>query len=83
MEQTGQTDTPREVKFYLPVLDTLWTLFGEDRLLFGSDWPVSSRLAPYEVVVGIVREYFTAKGEKAAVKFFLGNSQDAYRWWKR
>jgi L-fuconolactonase len=27
------------VKGDLGVLDALWGLFGEDRLLFGSDWP--------------------------------------------
>lgn len=83
VEQTGQKDAPREVKYYQPVLDALWEMFGEDRLVYGSNWPVSSRPAPYEVVVGIVRDYFTAKGEKAAAKFFLANSQAAYGWRKR
>ena len=36
--------------------------------------------APYETVVGIVQDYFTSKGERAAAKFFLGNSQAAYAW---
>jgi predicted TIM-barrel fold metal-dependent hydrolase len=83
VEQTGRKKAPRDGGYYRPVLDALWKLFGEDRLLFGSNWPVSARAAPYEVVVGIVREYFTAKGEKAAAKFFLGNSRTAYGWKKR
>ena len=78
VEQTGKKPAPREVDYYTPVLDCLWKLFGEDRLIFGSNWPVSNGGAPYETVVGIVQDYFTAKGESAATKFFLGNSQTAY-----
>lgn len=83
VEQTGQKQAPRAVDYYRPVLDTLWNLFGEDRLVFGSNWPVADRGAPFATVVGIVRDYFTAKGEHAAGKFFLGNSQTAYAWRKR
>jgi len=83
VEQTGRDRAPREVDYYRPVLDTLWTLFGEDRLVFGSNWPVSERGAPFATVLGIVRDYFNAKGERAAAKFFLGNSQIAYAWRKR
>ncbi len=80
VEQTGKKPAPREVEYYSPVLDTLWKLFGNDRLIFGSNWPVSNGGAPYETVVGIVQDYFTAKGETAATKFFHGNSQAAYGW---
>lgn len=83
VEQTGQKQAPRDVDYYRPVLDTLWTLFGEDRLIFGSNWPVSERGAPFTTVVGIVRDYFSAKGERAAAKYFLGNSQAAYQGRKR
>jgi L-fuconolactonase len=83
VEQTGRKPAPREVDYYRPVLDALWALFGEDRLIFGSNWPVSSGGAPFATVVGIVRAYFTAKGERAAARFFLGNSQRAYAWRKR
>jgi L-fuconolactonase len=83
VEQTGRKKAPREVDYYRPVLDTLWSLFGEDRLLFGSNWPVSERAAPFATVVGIVRDYFSGKGERVMTKFFLGNSQTAYAWRKR
>jgi L-fuconolactonase len=83
VEQTSQKPAPREVDYYRPVLDTLWTLFGEERLIFGSNWPVSDGKAPLATVVGIVHDYFNAKGEAAAAKFFYGNSQTAYQWQKR
>jgi len=83
VEQTGQKKAPADVEYYKPVLDSLWKFFGEDRLVFGSNWPVGDRAAPLSTIVAIVREYFTGKGAKAAAKFFVGNSQAAYVWKKR
>lgn len=83
VEQTARTPAPRDVDYYRPVLDALWTLFGEDRLIFGSNWPVSENGAPFATVVDVVRAYFSAKGERATGKFFLANSQAAYGWRKR
>jgi L-fuconolactonase len=33
--------SPTDVAFYKPVLDHAWKTLGEDRLLYGSNWPVS------------------------------------------
>ena len=68
---------------YRPGLDVLWELFGTDRLLFGSNWPVSERVAPYAVCHQIVAAYFTDKGATAAEKFFWRNSRRAYGWLPR
>jgi L-fuconolactonase len=83
VEQTSRKEPPREVEYYKPVIDVLWKEFGEDRLVFGSNWPVSTLSAPFSTVVGIVREYFAVKGEPAAAKFFTENSKAAYVWKKR
>ncbi len=69
--------------FYRPRLDGLWETFGPDRLLYGSDWPNSDPVGAYSEVLGVVRDYFTAKGREAAEKFFWKNSRTAYRWVKR
>jgi L-fucono-1,5-lactonase len=74
---------PRELSFYRPKLDEMWETFGEDRLLFGSDWPNSVPVGTYEQVFGIVHEYFTAKGREAAEKYFWRNSVAAYKWVRR
>ena len=66
--------------FYRPRMDELWATFGENRLLFGSDWPNSDMWAPYPAVLGVVREYFLRKGQSAAEKYFWRNSISAYRW---
>lgn len=71
---------PDQVGFYAPTLDALWSAFGADRLFFGSDWPVSARNSDYASMMRVMREYFGAKGQAAAEKFFWRNSQAAYRW---
>jgi predicted TIM-barrel fold metal-dependent hydrolase len=69
-----------DAKFYRPGLDVLWDLFGPDRAMFGSNWPVSNRVAPYASVVKVVAEYFSGKEQSEAEKFFRTNSQAAYQW---
>lgn len=65
---------------YRPALDTLFDLFGPDRVFFGSNWPVSDRIAPYAVLHRVVAEYFASKGAAVAEKYFWRNSHAAYRW---
>src|SRR4029077_13352760 len=36
---------PADLDFYRPWLDEIWDMFGEDKLLYGSDWPNSDHLA--------------------------------------
>ncbi len=75
---------PTDLGFYKPRLDLIWDIFGEDRLLFASDWPNSAgNWVPYATVLALVREYFTAKGRPAAEKYFWKNSIAAYKWVKR
>ena len=79
--EPGQS--PRDTDYYRPILDHLWQAFGPDRLIYGSNWPVSDRGAPYDVVFKIVSEYFTSKGDEACEKYFAGNAKVAYRWIER
>ncbi len=74
---------PAETEFYRHVLDAVWNAFGEDRLIYASNWPVSERFASTETLLRIVREYFRGHGELAVEKFFWRNSQTAYRWTTR
>ena len=71
---------PAAVDFYRPVFDAMWEAFGEDRLVFGSNWPVSERAGDYKRCVDIVKAYFGEKGEAASNKYFYANSKAAYRW---
>lgn len=71
---------PKSLDFYRPSLDELWQIFGEDRLVYGSNWPVSNLIGSYADVFEVVNEYFSSKGSVAKDKFFWGNSKRAYRW---
>ena len=74
---------PEDPAFYRDRLDQLWDLFGEDRLIYGSDWPNSDLWAEYPKGLRVVREYFMSKGTAAAEKYFWKNSVAAYKWVKR
>ena len=65
---------------YRPGLDHVWELFGQQRLIYGSNWPLSNTAAPYHVHFDVVRAYFETKGQAATDDFFWRNSQAAYRW---
>lgn len=74
---------PDNLNFYRLVLDEVWDIFGEDRLMYGSDWPNSDHSVPVQQELSIVREYFSSKGRTVEEKFFWKNSVPAYHWVKR
>ena len=61
----------------------IWDIFGEDHVLYASDWPNSDHHATYEETISIVRNYVEPKGRKVSEKFFWKNSVVAYRWHRR
>lgn len=73
-------EAPVETEFYLPILNPLWDWFGEDRLIYGSNWPVSDKGTSYASVLGIVRPFYEGKGAEAAEKYFSLNAKAAYQW---
>lgn len=81
-EHTGQIPAPSDPGYYAPTIDVLWDAFGEDRLIYGSNWPVSERFASYATVQQVVNAYFSEKaaqaGEAVTAKFFAQNAKTAY-----
>jgi L-fuconolactonase len=72
-----------ELQTYRAGLDRLMDVFGEDRVVFGSDWPNSDGVAPVDKVFAIAKEYFATRPRAAAEKYFWKNSIAAYKWVKR
>ncbi len=72
-----------DAHFYLASLDAIWDVFGEDRILFGSDWPNSDHVATYAQTFAIVRGYMARKSAVAREKYFWKNSIAAYKWQRR
>jgi predicted TIM-barrel fold metal-dependent hydrolase len=72
-----------DLEFYRSRLDELWGILGEDKVLYGSDWPNSDTKGTYQQGLNVIREYVIGKGTMAAEKFFWRNSIQAYHWVKR
>lgn len=70
---------PTDLAFYTPVLDVIWNAFGADRLLYGSNWPVSDLYAKYTTVYSLAAKYVEGKGKDAFAKVFGTNAVKAYR----
>ncbi len=67
---------------YKAKLDQVVEAFGDDRVVFGSDYPNSDSSSPVDDVFRIAREYYASKPE-AAEKYFWRNSLRVYKWIKR
>lgn len=83
MEQTDAArrewgTAPRDPAYYTPILDHCRESFGEDRLIYGSNWPVCERGGSYADQFRIVTEYFGALGRDASEKYFWKNATAAY-----
>jgi L-fuconolactonase len=83
MLQIANGKAVTDAAVYRPALDYLFDTFGEDRLIFGSDWPNEWAVDNLAGIVQIVREYFGRRGRAAAEKYFWRNSVEAYRWVRR
>ena len=76
--QNGKLIT--DAAFYRDRVDALWNLFGEDRVLFGSDWPNSDHITSFDNTLRIVEQYIAQKPPLAAAKYYAKNSTAAYKW---
>lgn len=72
-----------DLEEYRGTIDRIAETFGEDRILYGSDWPNSDPLGTYAQVIGIVQQYFASKSRRQQEKYFRLNSKAAYRWVER
>jgi predicted TIM-barrel fold metal-dependent hydrolase len=70
---------PQDLALYTEVLDLAFECFGEDRLIYGSDWPVSEQTADYAAILRITRAYFDRKGPAVSEKLFHKNAAAFYR----
>jgi len=74
------------VKDYEPLrarLEYLFDAFGEDRVIFGTDYPNSYGVATIPEEVELVKRFFSTKRREAAEKYFWKNSARVYKWLKR
>ncbi|MDB5192118.1 MAG: amidohydrolase [Segetibacter sp.] len=63
---------------FKPYLDVVVEAFGQDNIMYGSDWPVCLVAASYEQTAGIVKQYFADFTTNEQEKFFGENATRFY-----
>ena len=63
---------------FRPYLDIVFEAFGEDRLMFGSDWPVCLLSGSYRDVYGILDQYIRGLSGELNTNLFGGNAARIY-----
>ena len=71
--------SPTDVATYLPVMEPCFQAFGEDRMIFGTNWGVCTHFAPVDDVTRIVRTFLASKGDSALRKGMRDNAIRVYR----
>ncbi|MDP6448195.1 MAG: amidohydrolase family protein [Pirellulaceae bacterium] len=79
----GGRKAPLDLDFYRPYIDVVWNAFGDDRVIYGSDWPASEAAADYATQQRIVMEYASGKGDDVTRKFCSLNAKRVYKWVER
>ena len=64
---------------YRHLLDPIWERFGERRVIFGSNWPVSDKHnGPYGDLIQVMNQYTMPKGKESQDLYFWKNGVRAY-----
>lgn len=69
-----QQPAPRDLDMYRPTIDIALQAFGADRLIYGSDWPVTTLTGDYKSVINLTKAYFADKEQRLARKVFHDNA---------
>jgi L-fuconolactonase len=68
-----------EKRDFTKYLDVVVEAFGINRLMYGSDWPVCTLAATYEMQFNIVKDYFSSFSKTEQDQFFGGNATHFYQ----
>lgn len=77
--RTQTIPVPLQPSLYAPVLDLIYDAFGEDRCLYGSDWPVITLKGDYEMNWKVVANYFNRFGNSVLDKVMGANTAKVYK----
>jgi predicted TIM-barrel fold metal-dependent hydrolase len=73
----------KNYEFLRARLEYLFQAFGEDRVMFGTDYPNSYGVATVSEEVGLMQQFFSTKTRAQQEKYFWQNSSKIYKWVKR
>jgi L-fuconolactonase len=77
-EQAGGGAAPTNADAYRKILDMFFAALGEDRLIFGTNWPLSEAKGTLADAVKIMKDWVASKSPAVQAKFFAGNAKKAY-----
>lgn len=60
-------------------LDHLWKVFGPERILYASNWPVSNLLSPYAAVFRTMQNYLATRPTAETEQIFCQNAAAIYQ----
>jgi L-fuconolactonase len=66
------------LSYYAPIFEVVYEAFGEDRIIYGSNWPVTDRGGRYAEQLAIIHDFFAPEGERVLRKLFAFNAQKFY-----
>jgi L-fuconolactonase len=75
----GTGDAPTDPSHYAAAIDHVRNAFGDDRVLFATNWPVCERAAPLTGIHALASSYIAPRGPGVARRFFSGNAASAYK----
>ncbi len=73
----------KNYEFLRARLEYLFEAFGEDRVMFGTDYPNSYGVATISEEVGLMQQFFATKTRAQQEKYFWKNSARCYKWTRR
>ncbi len=73
----------KNYEFLRARLEYLFQAFGEDRVMFGTDYPNSYGVATISEEVGLMQQFYSTKTRAQQEKYFWQNSSKIYKWVKR
>lgn len=75
---SGKNKAPKSLKYYKPLLDITLDAFGSNRVIFGSNWPLSGLRGTFKNAVQILEEYCEIRKDLSEEKLFFKNVLKAY-----
>ncbi|MDB4491431.1 amidohydrolase family protein [bacterium] len=70
---------PQNLDHYETVLEMLWKSFGKERLIYGSNWPVTKHTGTYASFLNLTGRFISAKGQDAREHYYWKNAAAVYR----
>jgi L-fuconolactonase len=70
---------PISARTLWPYLESALNLFGSQRLIFASDWPVSTLSGPYEEGIAVMREVTSQLSKREQAEIWGGSAIATYK----